>query len=898
MTVVTQKNFSGGIMSPMMLGRSDDTKYQSGLKECQNFICLPTGAIQNRAGFEYVRECKYADKPVRLVRFTFSRDQTMVLEFGHKYVRFHTQGATLLNDNGTPYEIASQYSSDDVMELQFVQSADIMAIVHHNYPPTELRRYSVRDWRFNTIKFNNALSAPTGVTAVKATTAENEVNADKYTFRYCVTALNKDRTEQSVRSAVAACNANIYNNGTTIKISWQAVSGASFYRVYRDVGGIYAYLGETEELSIIDDNIAVDSDYTPPRFDYPFSEAKGIASVTVTNGGSGYSNVDGGVATTSTYFSDTQDSKVGDPLVNIYDEKNMGSGAKGSLVFYRTSRSYSVEDNSGDSTSWTTEWEYTLTITQVTITNPGNGYIKPKAELLIPTNDMYDRLFAQISIKKDEWKKIGKQYYRRKLIDLNRITNAPSIWVTDSTGSGAELKAHVANGKISEITVVTHGSGYTSPTVHISAPVGSGATATATVNASPDYPQCIAYFEQRRVFAATPNNPQAIWMTKTGTESDLSYRIPIRDDDRIAFKIASRERHEIRHIVPLNRLLVLTEAGEWVVASVNSDAITPSSVQLKSQSFIGANMVEPQIVNNSVLYCAARGGHVRELGYNYNAGGYITGDVSLRCAHLFDYYNLLDSSFSRAPYPIAWFVSSSGSLLGLTYVPDQQIGAWHEHTTDGRFESVASVAEDDIDAVYCVVQRTINGQSKRFIERMHDRKVKDISDSFFVDCGGKYEGAETNTVSGLSWLEGCTVNILADGAEMPQQKVTDGKITLSVKAKKVIVGLPIEAKITTLPAIVPMRDGSDAGSKPKNVNSVFLRVYNTSGIYVGPEDGELVEYKQRTTELPGFPPNLLTGGVNVDIKPEWSDTGSITIEQKAPLPLTILSIAADMELGG
>lgn len=899
MTVVTQKNFSGGIMSPMMLGRSDDSKYQSGLKECENFICLPTGAVQNRTGFEYVRECKYADKPARLVRFTFSRDQTMVLEFGDKYVRFHTQGATLLNDDGAPYEIESQYSSADVMELQFVQSADVMAIVHHNYPPTELRRYSVRDWRFNTINFNNALAAPTGVTAVKASTAENEINADKYTFRYCVTALNKDRTEQSVRSAIVACQANIYNNGTTIKISWSAVSGASFYRIYRDVGGIFSYIGETEDLSIIDNNITPDSDYTPPRFDYPFSEAKGIASVTVTAGGSGYSNVENGVATTNVWFSDTQSSSIGKPLLNIYDEKNMGSGAKGTLVYSQSSRTWEEWNDSGDSGSYVTQWEYTLTITQVTITEPGNGYIKPKAELLIPVTSVTDKYFLFLSAKEKEgWKKIGKTYYRLKRVDLNSVSSAPKAWVTDSTGSGAELKVSVVNGSISAIEVVSHGAGYSSPTVHISAPVGSGATATATVNPSPDYPQCIAYFEQRRVFAATPNQPQAIWMTKTGTESDLSYRIPIRDDDRIAFKIASRERHEIRHIVPLNRLLVLTEAGEWVVASVNSDAITPTSVQLKSQSFIGANMVEPQIVNNSVLYCASRGGHVRELGYNYQAGGYITGDLSLRCAHLFDYYSVMDSALSRAPYPIAWFVSSSGALLGLTYVPDQQIGAWHEHTTDGRFESVTSVAEGDIDAVYCVISRTINGTTKRFIERMHDRQIKDISDSFFVDCGGKYEGEPTNTITGLSWLEGKTVNILADGAEMPSQKVTDGKITLSVKARKIVVGLPIDAHITTLPAIVPMKDGSDSGSRPKNVNSVFLRIYRSSGIYAGPEDGEIVEYKQRTTEMPGSPPRLLTGGISVDIVPEWNDTGSVTIEQQAPLPLTILSVASDMELGG
>ena len=268
MTVVTQKSFAGGIMGPMMLGRSDDPKYQAGLKVCRNFICLPQGAVQNRPGFAYVAEAKYPDKRVRLIPFTFSRDQTMILEFGHKYVRFHTQGATLKNAAGTePYEIASQYDADDVMALHYVQSADILTITHRNYPPTELRRYSVRDWRFKKIDFNPTLAAPNAVKAIKASSAENEINADKYTFKYCVTALNADRTIQSQRSSIVSCTANIYNTGTTIQISWDAVAGATFYRVYRNEGGVYAYIGETEEQSIIDDNIAPNAEFTPPRVD-------------------------------------------------------------------------------------------------------------------------------------------------------------------------------------------------------------------------------------------------------------------------------------------------------------------------------------------------------------------------------------------------------------------------------------------------------------------------------------------------------------------------------------------------------------------------------------------------------------------------------------------------------
>lgn len=894
MTVVQQKSFAGGIMGPMMLGRSDDEKYKAGLKVCRNFICLPQGAVENRAGFEYIRETKYADKRARLIPFVYSRDQSWVIEFGEKYIRFHTNGGTLLNDNGTPYEITSPYSADDVMDLHYAQSGDVIAIVHHKYRPMELRRYSLRDWRFTVIEFNSRLDPPTGVKAEKASAADEEINADKYTFKYCVTALNADRTVQSERSEIAWCTANIYNNGTTIKVSWNAVAGAYYYRVYKNEGGTYAYIGETEGLEIVDDNIAPDADYTPPKYEDPFNASNGISSITVTNSGSNYSNVTGGVASLTGMSVEPQSRYHGyDPYttdfdVTIYDEANSGYGATAELVTEEWTTEETEVDTSGDSTSYYNYYVHHVRITSIKITNVGRAYLKPKAKVVWWQSRKKGTLMKGSDGK--DWIK----YY-----DLEKVNYAPTARITDSTGSGAELQVEVADGKINAIKVTKPGSGYSNPTVVIDAgtSAGSGASAKAVVASSPDYPQCVTYFEQRRVFASTTTQPQAVWMTQTGTESQFSYRIPTRSDDRVSFKIASRERHEIRHMIPLNRLLVLTEAGEWVVTSTN-DAITPSTVQVKSQAFNGANMVTPLIVNNSILYVSNRGGHVRELGYNYNAGGYVTGDLSIRCAQLFDNFEIYDSALSRAPQPIAWFVSSSGSLLGFTYIPDQNISAWHEHTTDGRFESVCVISEGTADSVYCVIQRTINGQTKRFVERMAKRDKENLSDSFFVDCGMTYRGEETKELSGLSWLEGKVVSILADGSEKPMQTVTDGKITLDYPARVITVGLPIDAQITTLPAIVPLQNGGDAGSVQKNVSSVFLRVYNSSGVYVAPEDGELIEYKQRTTELPGTPPQTITGGINCEIHPEWNDTGSVTIKQEAPLPLTILSIACDIDLGG
>lgn len=297
----------------------------------------------------------------------------------------------------------------------------------------------------------------------------------------------------------------------------------------------------------------------------------------------------------------------------------------------------------------------------------------------------------------------------------------------------------------------------------------------------------------------------------------------------------------------------------------------------------------PQILNNSAIYCAARGGHVRELAYQYAAGGYVSNDLCLRSSHLFDFKTIKDSALSRAPIPIVWFVSSDGSLLAQTYIPEQEVNAWSRLVTDGVFESVASVEEGDEDHLYAVVRRVVNGQTRRYIERMASQSVPDIEDSFYVDSGAVYEGEPATTISGLTWLEGKTVSILADGAVMPQQVVTNGKITLDYPASKVSVGLPYTSDAQTLPVL--MQDTSLGSGRMKNVTQLYLRVYKSSGIFAGPtfEERDLAEYKQRTTEPPGSPPSLFTGELELRLFPAWQDSGTICVRQSDPLPLTIQS---------
>ena len=465
----------------------------------------------------------------------------------------------------------------------------------------------------------------------------------------------------------------------------------------------------------------------------------------------------------------------------------------------------------------------------------------------------------------------------------------------------------------------------------------------------------------------------------------MSYSLPLRDDDRISVRVAAREANTIRHIVPLSELILLTSAAEWRVTSLNSDAITPSTISIRPQSYVGAGPAQPVIVNTNMLYAAARGGHVRECAYNWQAGGFITGDLSLRAAHLFDGYDIVDMAYSKAPLPVVWFTSSTGALLGLTYVPEQQIGAWHQHDTlHGTFESVCCVAEGAEDVLYVVVRRYINGSYVRYIERMASRSFSDQADAFFVDSGLTFDGSNTssdtmtlsggttwepgealtltgsaawtafpattdvgdavvltdsdgvkytltivsvssttvasvttdktipaalraaattewalarNTMSGLDHLEGETLNILADGAVHPQRTVSSGAITLDAPAVVVHAGLPITADAQTLPAVLQI-DSAFGQGRVKNINKAWLRIYRSSGIWIGPDADHLVEAKQRTTEPYGSPPALKSEEVEVLLSPSWQDAGQVYVRQSDPLPLTLVALTLEVQTGG
>ena len=108
------RSFAGGEITPELFGRIDLGKFQTGLSVCRNFIPLPHGPVARRPGTKYVNEVKTSANYTRLIPFAFSADQTMVLEFGNQYLRFHTLGGTLVSAASLNIAGTSIYDGSDL----------------------------------------------------------------------------------------------------------------------------------------------------------------------------------------------------------------------------------------------------------------------------------------------------------------------------------------------------------------------------------------------------------------------------------------------------------------------------------------------------------------------------------------------------------------------------------------------------------------------------------------------------------------------------------------------------------------------------------------------------------------------------------------------------------------
>ena len=416
--------------------------------------------------------------------------------------------------------------------------------------------------------------------------------------------------------------------------------------------------------------------------------------------------------------------------------------------------------------------------------------------------------------------------------------------------------------------------------------------AFAAWNGEKGYPSATGFYEDRLVFAGSKGFPQTFWTSKTGDYYNFGTSIPSADDDGITATLNGGQMNGIKAIIAFGEMLLLTAGGEFKVSG-GGKAITGSNVLSQPQEYRGVSDVNPVTIGSRIIYVQHQGNIIRDLAYSYDVDKYTGDDLNLLASHLFEGHKIISMTYQQIPNSIVWCVRDDGLLLGLTYIKEQDIYAWHQHTTaGGKFVSVCNIGGSTEDKLYAVIER--GGQY--YVEIMESRdKSTNVEDQFFVDSGITYEGEATDEISGLEHLEGYIVAILADGNVLPQQTVENGKVLLGNKYKKVHVGLPIDAEIKTLPIDFTAQDGTYL-SRKKRIATVTLLLKDSRGGLFGMKENELDEFKWRSNEAYGEPIGLQTGKFKVTIKSAtYDETQQITIKQPDPLPMTVLSLIPEIE---
>jgi len=420
------------------------------------------------------------------------------------------------------------------------------------------------------------------------------------------------------------------------------------------------------------------------------------------------------------------------------------------------------------------------------------------------------------------------------------------------------------------------------------------------------YPAVVAFFEERLFFANSASDPGAVWASRVGDYSAFDRYVPITADGSLEFILSSRRREEVRSILGTDRLLLFTNSSLWAAGGGNAP-IAPNNIYARSQSEIGSSWLDPLVAGDVALFVRTKGTGVREVSYSEEAGKVTGAELTVRASHLFLGHEIISWAYAEDPWGVVWAVRDDGRLLSLTYQREQGVWAWAQHETDNgaHVEGVCVVPETSEDGVYLLVRRSrLQGGQYRerlCVERMASRILPmdglgqvDVKRCVFLDSSVTYDGAPTTTVTGLAHLEGRSCRVLADGNVLTLNngyaEPAGGQLVLDEPASVITVGLDYTSDLELL-------DLAPAREKQKAVHRVDFEVETSRGLQVGETFDRLEEWDPREVSDGFGPPPLFTGQAQVRVSSQYRLQGRACLRQPYPLPLTVLSVTRQLDMG-
>lgn len=403
------------------------------------------------------------------------------------------------------------------------------------------------------------------------------------------------------------------------------------------------------------------------------------------------------------------------------------------------------------------------------------------------------------------------------------------------------------------------------------------------------YPAETEFYADRLWFAASRAQPQTVWASRTGDYSFFGKSTPILDDDAMSATFNARQLNTIHDLMPKQHLLAATSGGVWKIGGSEDESLTPQTISVRPQPSAGSAPLPMLDVGESAIYLTHKGGEVRDLAFTFEADGYAGSDLTAFASHLLKGYTFDDWTFCAVPHSTVVAVRDDGALLSMTYKREHQVVAWARHDSDGDvFESICTVPEATGNAIYVVIRRTVNGVSKRYVERFAD------DNAVMVDSALSYSGVPNDTMSGLGHLEGRTVRLIGDDYDFGTQIVTAGAVTFPQEVSEATVGLPFVAEFESLN--MTLIGQAPVGTNKKLIRNVGVLVQDGREVRVGPGFDTLETVTLRDSSEWEAPAPRKTQWIEASVHGTWEQNPVVCVRVEG-FGLSILALEPHVEIG-
>lgn len=855
-----------------------------------------------------------------------------------------TVGSTY-NGGGTVrriYQITTPYLIGDVFNINYVQNADVMTLVHEKYPVYELSRFAHDNWVLSRAAFINTTSIPKQLSGTVDKT--NSKIFDTAGDELVVATSGSSKTLNISISGTYNMVINLQKEEGVVSPSWKTIT--TYNTPNATVSDTYTTGNLNERVRL---HLQTD---TSGSATVSLQEDRSVVyKVTATNTETGEESLAGIAAGKA--ISSITNATLG--VVTLAAPHGLELGDE--VLIQNVSGMTQLNGNRYTVNTIPSSSKITLALDGVPVNTTdfgihiaSTGYVYPTFIRLngVPVDGMENTITWTSAF-------FGAQYsiYKEENGIFGFIGTTTSLSYTDSN---------------------------VEPNVDITPPSSRNPFVTSS-----DRPRAVGYYEQRRVFGGTNAKPDTSEFSQIGRHNNFARSDPSQDDDAITATLSSDSVNEIRHYVPLTNLLVFTSGSEWSVRAGPDSIFGPDTIRQSPHSTWGSSRKKPIRIGNTALFLTPDEANVRSIGYSFEIDGYTGSNLNTLSRHMLAGFTIKDWSYIRNPDSRIYMCRSDGVGLSLAFDQEQEVVAWTTIDTDGRFEATASLrgALGGVDSAYFVIRRRVNGNTVRYIELMRQTNLNVPEEAFFVDSGFTYDvplnivditpgevtriyvnnhnfsvgdpidisdclwdtvldewgnavppapfygrffvrTVSTNsftiedshgrnidttnmtmyqgngkarlavtTVIGLHHLEGKPVSVLGNGGVIKNITVQNARINIDRPCGIIHVGLPYVSDIETL-SIEAGR--TTIQGKLKNINKVTIRVFKSRGLWVGPDKDHLIEFKDRTLENMGDPTRLISGDLEQTIHPNWDTGGKIFIRSYLPLPLTVLAIIPDLQV--